>query len=280
MIRKFLMILFLVSVVSAQEKPVIAILKFTNPSGKVYLEGICKSFPTILKTELSQERHVVVVERENMEAILKEQDFVLSDLSEDKDKSAKVGNLLGADYLITGSVVESEDRIRIDVTILRTSTGQVISEKVTGPSKEKLSPMGKILANNIVYDLTGNGDRQKKIKLRGAPTATFALTTLGLGIAGGISFSAMKKARDDYRSTTDLDKINSEYNRANKLNKSAQFFTAMAAGALCGTIYCWFKNRTTDLEVLADHNTPSIQYLTIAPIHGTSGATLSLNFSF
>ncbi len=279
--KKYFLVMSLGTLVLwAQEKPIIAVLQFTNPSQKFYLDEVCKSLPSLLKTELSQSKSILVVEREKMDAVLQEQDFVMSDLSEDKDKSAKVGSLLGADFLITGVVTESDGKIRVDVSITKTSNGQVTAEKVIGPSKEKLTPMAKLLAHNVVFNLSGDGERLKKITLTGSPTLPFAVVTAALAVGAGVTYSGMKTARKDYRSATDLSKIDNHYDKANKLKKTSGLLTGLAAGAFVGTVYCIIKNATSNLEVTAQEGIPMPKNFAVGPILRSEGAGVYFNFSF
>ena len=264
----------------SQEKPVAAILSFHNTSEKFYLDEVAKSFPTLLKTELAQTRSVVIVEREKLDAVLKEQDFVLSDLSEDKDKQAKVGNLIGADYVITGEVSEAEGRLRIDVAVTRISSGQVIAEKVTGPSRKYVNTMARLLANNIAYELSGEGKKIPSMKLGGAPVTEFAIATLVLG--GGAYLAAQKTSdlRAAYRGTTDLAKMNARYKKADRWNKVTISLQVGTAATAIGLVYAFIKNASSDREVLADMDLAEKSNFAVAPYIDSKTSGLNLSFSF
>jgi TolB-like protein len=264
--------------------PVVAVLDFNNTTKKFYLDELQKSFPSLLKTELSQKRSVFIVERQKIEAILKEQDFVLSDLSEDKDKQAKVGSLIGADYVITGDISENGKQIRIDVAITKISNGQVVGEKAMAPSKEHIGIMARMLAQNIVHQLTGEGKRLEKVTLRGAPTGPLLISSLALGAASAVSFAQKKKFYKEYHDATSLKKINDTYKRANNWNKAAYAaagLTALSAGAY---IIALIKNKNSQLEVLAEDDSALSSQWSLQPelkLDGPStaaGIKLSLQF--
>lgn len=267
-----------------QPLPVVAVLDFNNTTKKFYLDELQKSFPSLLKTELSQKRSVFIVERQKIEAILKEQDFVLSDLSEDKDKQAKVGSLIGADYVITGDISENGKQIRIDVAITKISNGQVVGEKAMAPSKEHIGIMARMLAQNIVHQLTGEGKRLEKVTLRGAPTGPLILSTLVLGAASAVSVAQKKKIYNDYHDATGLKKINDTYKRANNWNKAAYMaagLTVLSAGAY---VIALIKNKNSQLEVLAEDNSALSSQWSLRPElksdgrNTATGITLSLKF--
>lgn len=238
-----------------------AVLDFHNSSGKFYLDEFVRSFPALLKTELAQQKSMTVVERQKIEDIIKEQDFVLSDLAEDKDKQAKVGNLLGADFVISGDVTEAGDQIRVDASVMQVSTGRVIAEKIISPSVKHKNEAARLLANNIGFSLTGDGERLTSIKLKGAPTMPFFISTVSLGLLTAVGFSQAKKTRDEYQNSRDLDKINSLYRKANGWKKGSVVLGAAAAFSLGGYVVCVLKNRSTKLEVLAENRD-----LSIAPV--------------
>ncbi|MBL7993832.1 hypothetical protein JNM05_00530 [bacterium] len=265
-------------------QPVVAVLDFKNTTKKFYLSELQKSFPALLKTELSQKKSLFIVERQKIDDILMEQDFVLSDLSEDKDKQTKVGNLIGADYIITGDISESGKLIRIDVAITKISNGQVVGEKVIAPSKEQAGIMAKMLAQNIVFQLTGEGRRMEKIKLRGAPTGSLLITSVALGAVTAVSFSNKKKYDKDYRNATSLNKINDTYTKANNWNKAAYAAAGVTVIAVGAYIIALIKNKNSQLEVLAEDNTGTSLSWSVQPMLDTNarkvsaGMNLSIQF--
>lgn len=262
-------------------KPVVAVLNFNNTTKKFYLDELQRSFPSLLKTELSQNKSLFIVEREKIDHIMREQEFVLSDLAEDKDKQTKVGNLIGADYIITGDISESGNRIRIDVAITKISNGQVVGEKVIGPSKEQVSAMAKLLAQNIVFQLTGEGRRVEKIKLRGAPTVPLLVSTAALGAFTVVSFHYKKKYDQDYHDAVSLKKINDAYIKANRWNKAAYAAagaTVLAAGAYAMAV---IKNKNARLEVSSEDDAASVTRWRIDPLFeaGSRQASAGINLS-
>jgi Mg-chelatase subunit ChlD/TolB-like protein len=67
-----------------------------------------------------------VVERQDLQKILGELELQLSGLVDDT-QAAKVGNLLGADVLVTGRVYAKEDRYEVFLKLLRVETGEILS---------------------------------------------------------------------------------------------------------------------------------------------------------
>ncbi len=233
-------------------KPVVAILNFTNAGGQFYLEDLKLSFPSKLKTELSQKKKLVIVERQKLEDVLREQDFSMSDLSEDKDKQAKVGQLIGADFIITGDLSESGGKIRVDAAITHTASGKVIGEKVTGPSKDYVNAMAELLANNIAFALTGSGARLQKMKLKGAPATAYLISTAVLGAATAVSWKTHDKWYDKYKQNTRLGSMNNYYNKANNWYKASGVLAAATAVSLGATVYAIIKNRSLLMKTIPE----------------------------
>jgi hypothetical protein len=67
-----------------------------------------------------------IVERGNLQAILGELELQLSGLS-DEESAAKAGKLLGADFLVTGTVFKGKDRYELFLKLERVETAEVLS---------------------------------------------------------------------------------------------------------------------------------------------------------
>ena len=65
-----------------------------------------------------------IVERRNLDAVLREQEFSLSDLA-DQQNAARVGMFLAADYVLTGSVLEMEESVVIFSRIINVETAVI-----------------------------------------------------------------------------------------------------------------------------------------------------------
>lgn len=263
-------------------KPVVAVLDFNNTSKKFYLDEVIRSFPAQLQTELSQKKSLVIVERRRIDDVMREQDFVLSDLSEDKDKQTKVGNLLGADYLVTGDISESDGKLRIDVAVTQISSGRVIGEKALVPSKSHTSVGARLLAQNIAFELTGEGSKIQSIALKGAPTTPLFLATVILAAGTGYAYKQSSKFKDDYKADrSNLNSIQDHYDKANKWHKTGGFFLGAATISLGAYIHALIKNKSSDLEVLASESINNKATFVIQPVIApgqSAGINLSVKF--
>jgi hypothetical protein len=67
-----------------------------------------------------------IVERDRLDAVLREQELALSDLVE-PGKAIRVGKLLAARYLVTGSVIPAADSVVVFARIVNVETGVIES---------------------------------------------------------------------------------------------------------------------------------------------------------
>ncbi len=219
----------------------VAITEFRNESGIFYLDSWENSIPDLLQTQLSRSPELLVLERRKLKAVLEEQALAQTGLT-DSSKVQAIGQLLEAEYVIYGTVHKINNIYRIDASIVKVSTGMVQNEKVTGPDQEHLSQMVELLGNNMLYDLTGSGKYQNRIKLKRYPTLYFLGATVGLGIATAVIRSNYEKSLDEYHDNTELGSFNELYDRANNLNKLSAVFASLTGMAFIGTVYCWIRN--------------------------------------
>lgn len=77
---------------------------------------------------LEQERFNIVARGEDLEAVIRELKFSLTDLV-DKDNAVKVGKLVAAEGILMGTVIESRDSIEIYVRLINTETSIIMEAK-------------------------------------------------------------------------------------------------------------------------------------------------------
>ena len=103
----------------------LAIIYFDNSGGDPSMDKLKKGLADMLITDLSNVRMLDIVERDKLEAILKEQK--LSNSKEfDPNTAAKVGKLLGAQMILTGGYFEMLGSLRIDARFIDVETGKIL----------------------------------------------------------------------------------------------------------------------------------------------------------
>ena len=102
----------------------VAVIDFTAINGTPSDFGAL--FAERLTTELSQHNGITVIERKQIKKILDEQNFSLSGAI-DPASSVKMGNLLGADAIILGTVAPLKGYYEINARLINAEKGTVIS---------------------------------------------------------------------------------------------------------------------------------------------------------
>ncbi|MDZ7290523.1 MAG: CsgG/HfaB family protein [candidate division KSB1 bacterium] len=229
----------------------LAVLDFKNNSGLFTLDALEKSIPEMLKTELSRSpSRLLVVERQKLEKILQEQALGQTGVLDEKT-AQQVGQLVGAEFLVSGEISTVGPRLRIDCHIFKVATGQVRAEKAIGPGRETTDDMVRLLAANIIFNLTGEGDYREKLQLKKYPASWLLFATALSAAATGVTHEISHHAYQDYQSAKRLHEFDTYYKRASNFRK-ARNGLIIATGALAlASINFWIKNRSEENQIFA-----------------------------
>lgn len=120
-----LVLIFISCSVFAQiaEQKVIAVLPFKTAGGEM-TKGVGIVLHGSLISTLQNEKKYKIVDRAVFEQVMNEQSIASSDLSSSQN-AIKLGKLLSASYLLTGSLVEEKNRFIVTASIISTTTGKV-----------------------------------------------------------------------------------------------------------------------------------------------------------
>ncbi|MBA4070269.1 MAG: hypothetical protein C0497_00275 [Gemmatimonas sp.] len=127
------------SFVAAQggSKPTVAVLYFNNSAiGAAHeeLQPLSKGIADMLIGELAANPNIRVVERDQIEKVLKEQQYS-TDGKVDNETAVKVGKLVGAHYMVTGGfVTDRSGRMRFTARVFKTETGEIVFPTAGGPN--------------------------------------------------------------------------------------------------------------------------------------------------
>lgn len=167
----------LVPALNAQDtRPGIAVLPFENGGSygqdKENFEALQKGIPGMLISELGQNPAARVVDRDNIQSLLGEQD--LGDKGRvDAATAAKIGRLVGAKYMITGSFVDMYGHFRTDARIIDVETSEIIKTVKTEGKREELFKLiqglsEKLMAETKLPPLSAQASQA--VKARNVPT--------------------------------------------------------------------------------------------------------------
>lgn len=139
----------------ASNPKTIAVLYFENNSvvDKDKLDPLKKGLADMMITEMTKIKGIKVVERQRIQTIIEELNLSETDIV-DKSSTQKMGKLLGAQVMLFGGFSNLfNDKLRIDIRIVRTETGETMkAEEVTGELDEFLT-MLQSLVKKIASDL-------------------------------------------------------------------------------------------------------------------------------
>jgi DNA-binding winged helix-turn-helix (wHTH) protein/tetratricopeptide (TPR) repeat protein len=126
--------------VAVQLRPTVAVLGFRNLSGRPEAAWFSTAMAEMLSTELSAGRRLRLVAGENIARTKKELPFLADADTLAADTLQRLRTNLDADYVVLGSYTDlgrpGKGRIRLDLRMQDTRTGETIEEAVTGQEDE------------------------------------------------------------------------------------------------------------------------------------------------
>lgn len=117
----FVSLCLTVSLASAKSVGVISLSNNTNDASQAW---ISRGLADMLSTDLAKLSSVTVVQREQLDKVLKEQALGASGVIA-PSQAAQLGKVLGAETLLTGSYASIGKNIRVDLQLIDATTGQV-----------------------------------------------------------------------------------------------------------------------------------------------------------
>lgn len=114
--------------VAGQDVPTVAVMDFTSlmigPGGAAVNLG--KALSAMLVTEFSGRDGMRIVERQQLNDLIREQDLSLSGRIDDS-QAIEVGKMLGVQYVFLGQVASIVDNLRIDIRAVDVETSEIIT---------------------------------------------------------------------------------------------------------------------------------------------------------
>lgn len=141
------LLLLLPATVAAQETgvPTVAVIGFNAVSitGED-AEPAGRALADMITTELADRPEVNVVDRQQIQQLIETRQLALSGRM-DQDRALELGALLGAQYIVVGTLWLEPGRARVDLRLLDVATGAVErSSRQQGPRDEMLDLVAKL----------------------------------------------------------------------------------------------------------------------------------------
>jgi TolB-like protein len=261
---------------NAQTVVPVAVLEFQNASGVPGMEPLCTLVPEMLKTELSRSLAIKVLERTALEGVLQELALAQSGLLNEQE-AVTVGQMAGARYVIQGTISRSGRALRLDAHIVEVNTGTVVGEKVEGRDGSALPQMVGLLARNIIYDLTGEGQRRQQVRVRTYPVSFALGGTLVCGIAALVTHLNYRDAHDEYQRATRLADFDRTYERANNYLKARNVLLGVTGVGAAVTISLLGADKAGSNYVVAAAQPPQESKVVLQPVWDDEGLQLGLS---
>lgn len=178
------------------QKRRIAVLEFTDLQGQVTNFGRYLSEELI--TRLYDSNKFKVVERQLLNKVIAEQKLSLTGVV-DPDSAKRLGSVLGVDAIVSGTIADRGDTLKVNARLIDTETGEVFSAAATEMVKDKevLALLNAGVPETKADSPSGTAARSANLKIT-SDDFTFKLS--GCRRAGQritCEFSVMNNASED-----------------------------------------------------------------------------------
>ncbi|MHB1050613.1 MAG: CsgG/HfaB family protein [Bacteroidota bacterium] len=131
--------------ISENNKTTIAVMGFSDFEGNVTHLG--KYLSEEVTTRLFQTKKFKVMERQLLNKIIKEQKLQVSGIIDDTS-AIKLGKLLGVNTIVTGTVTEFANSVKINARLIGTETGEIFgTASIEIPKDESVQKLLRIKSN-------------------------------------------------------------------------------------------------------------------------------------
>jgi len=134
-----------------KERP-LSVLYFANTTNNPDAAWLSKGLADMLVSDLAASGAFSIIERAELEKILREQELALSGLV-DEQSAPQIGKLLGAKVLVVGSYIFKGTDLRFDAKALDVETGTVVCAASVLGTVDQALDMERDLANRLASGL-------------------------------------------------------------------------------------------------------------------------------
>ncbi len=140
--------LLTLALLGAADKPSLAVLYFDNNTNAAELDVMRKGLADMMVTDLVAWDGVDVVEREKLEAVMKELNLQRTKYF-DQSAAVKIGQFLKARYLLTGTMTMSGNKLILDARLIDGGTGRSIVTARSNGEKDDIFPIEQELVEKV-----------------------------------------------------------------------------------------------------------------------------------
>jgi TolB-like protein len=134
------------------KKSNLAVFPFEDRNAKTEQTEIGETVSEMLITALIQTNSFKMVERTQMDKLLEEQTLGLTGAIDD-ETAVEVGNLIGVDAIVVGSVSLLEKRLELDARVIDVNNGEVLTAAgSSADSEDQIRDAVTIIAQKLAHD--------------------------------------------------------------------------------------------------------------------------------
>jgi curli biogenesis system outer membrane secretion channel CsgG len=193
---------------------VIAVNDFTVESDNAAYTYLGKGISRMVASELRKSGRVRLVEREQMNRLLAEQNFSVSDLA-DASRNIRIGKLLSAEYLVLGEIIDMGPAgMLISVRLVDTTTGEIPSRAEKQGTLAAYDYLSAYLATTLLASLNVAADRTTVAKVeekREKQVEAIIKTSQGIDAYDKHDTATAKRALDEARQLDPTNDVAAEY---------------------------------------------------------------------
>ena len=153
------------SMLKVYKKPVkISVMDFEIQSNNPQYANLGKGFSEFVSVEVFKSKDISLIEREKRREIIEEQKFALTGLVDEKN-SIEIGKMLAANYLVTGNIIDTMNKLSITFRVLDTETGQVILQEKLEEDPSKYDYISAFIAKAVLNNFSAQVSSDTEAKL-------------------------------------------------------------------------------------------------------------------
>jgi TolB-like protein len=149
----------------AQERTVVAVLRFDNNTGETRYDHLGRAMSSMMISDLSVIERIQLVERERIEEVMGELDLQYSGRV-DPETAQSLGMIVGAQYLVFGSFVTVDPEMRLDTRVTRTETTEIVTTADVRGQGQSLFDLQQQLADTLIAGLELVLTEEERARLR------------------------------------------------------------------------------------------------------------------
>jgi len=133
-------------------KTAVAVLRFDNNTCAPQYENLGRALSSMMVTDLSVVEEIQLVERERLEEVLGELQFQQTPYV-DPASAQTLGQIVGAEYVVTGAFLTMDPEMRLDTRVVRVATSEILkTAEVIGP-RDQFFDLQQRLADELIDGL-------------------------------------------------------------------------------------------------------------------------------